>query len=103
MDLPFFTGYGVEIGLLIDVLAARGLFSIAQVDLGTKRHRQRDLVALGEAAQQILSVVAVRQGLSAGPLSMVQFHLDEGLIVPTDVVVETQERPPMVTILERGA
>ena len=32
-SVPFFTGYGVEIGLLIDILEAAGLSAIGQVDL----------------------------------------------------------------------
>jgi glucosyl-3-phosphoglycerate synthase len=35
--LPFFTGYAVETGLLIDLLETYGLWSIAQVDLEGRR------------------------------------------------------------------
>ena len=36
--VPFFTGYAVEIGLLIDILETAGLGALAQVDLGTRTH-----------------------------------------------------------------
>src|SRR5690606_1461242 len=42
-QLPFVRGYGVDIGLLIDVAEAVGVDGIVQVDLGTRAHRNRDL------------------------------------------------------------
>ena len=41
--LPFLTGYGVEIGVLIDVLGAVGLPAMAQVDLGSRQNRHQPL------------------------------------------------------------
>src|ERR1700741_73352 len=37
--VPFFTGYGVEIGMMIDVFAEVGLDGMAQVYLGTRQNR----------------------------------------------------------------
>src|SRR5581483_8049977 len=45
--LPFVTGYGVELGLLLDVLEVGGLDSIAQVDLGRRVHSHQSTEALG--------------------------------------------------------
>ena len=42
-SVPFFTGYGVEIGLLIDILDAAGLSAIGQVDLERRIHRNQPL------------------------------------------------------------
>ncbi len=53
-------GYAVEIGLLIDVWARFGREAIAQVDLGTKIHRKRDLSSLGVAAHEIARVLLAR-------------------------------------------
>src|SRR5690606_35040384 len=39
--LPFFTGYAVEIGLLIDILEQAGLSAIGQVDLERRIHRNQ--------------------------------------------------------------
>jgi glucosyl-3-phosphoglycerate synthase len=47
-------GYGVEIGLLIDVAARLGVRSIAQVDLGTRVHRNRTLDELRPQAAEVL-------------------------------------------------
>lgn len=51
--LPFPTGYGVEIGLLIDAFEAVGLHGMAQVDLGERRHRHHDDQRLGRMAAEI--------------------------------------------------
>jgi hypothetical protein len=52
-SLPFAAGYGVEIGLLLDTHATRGLYAIAQVNLGVRKHRNRSLLQLGVMARQI--------------------------------------------------
>ena len=37
--IPFLTGYGVELGIMVDVLRAVGLPAMAQVDLGARQNR----------------------------------------------------------------
>ena len=54
--VPFVEGWGVELGLLIDVVARFGRDAVAQVDLGTREHRNRPVDAL---AAQSLSIIAV--------------------------------------------
>ncbi len=55
--LPFFSGYGVEIGLLIDMLDNFGLRSIAQVDLQERIHQNQDLGALSKMSFAIIQAV----------------------------------------------
>jgi nucleotide-binding universal stress UspA family protein len=55
--LPFFSGYGVEIGLLIDMLERSGLISIAQVDLQERVHHNQPLEALGKMSFAIIQAV----------------------------------------------
>ncbi len=62
--LPFVQGYGVEIGLLIDVLAAAGPDRMMQVDLGVRRHRHRRLEELAVQATEIMHVLLDRAGIS---------------------------------------
>ncbi|MBT0770414.1 glucosyl-3-phosphoglycerate synthase [Kineosporia sp. J2-2] len=73
--LPFAGGYGVEIALLMDTLRLAGLDAVGQVDLGVRKHRNRDLADLGVMASEILAVVLDRAGVDAGPLpvDLVQF------------------------------
>lgn len=59
----FEVDYGVEMGLLIDVAALAGASSIAQMDLGTRVHRNRDLAALGQQAEQVLRAILSRSGV----------------------------------------
>ena len=63
--LPFFTGYAVEIGLLIDILTHAGLTAMAQVDLGERRHRNQPTSALGRMAYEITEAVLARAGARA--------------------------------------
>jgi nucleotide-binding universal stress UspA family protein len=53
-SLPFFTGYAVEIGLLIDILEQAGLPAIGQVDLERRIHRNQPLPNLSQMAFVIL-------------------------------------------------
>lgn len=57
---PFFTGYGVETGLLIDLLERHGLGALAQVDLQQRIHRNQELVPLSKMAFAITQVVVQR-------------------------------------------
>jgi glucosyl-3-phosphoglycerate synthase len=52
--VPFVSGYGVEVGLLIDLLELVGLDALAQVDLGQRRHRHQDNEGLGRMSAQIM-------------------------------------------------
>ena len=59
-SLPFFTGYGVEIGLLIDILEMAGLQAIGQVDLERRVHRNQPLENLSRMSFTILQA-AIRK------------------------------------------
>lgn len=63
--LPFATGYGVEIAMLIDVWREHGLNAIAQVDLDEHRNPHQPLSALSPMAATVLATIArrlVREG-----------------------------------------
>jgi glucosyl-3-phosphoglycerate synthase len=73
--LPFVTGYGVEIAMLIDVWRTVGLKGIAQVDLDERRNRHQRLSALTPMAVEVLATIARRlesegrlQGTDEGPV-----------------------------------
>jgi len=63
-SVPFFTGYGVEIGMLIDVLDQVGLDGMAQVDLGTRQNRHQPLSSLAKMSSVVLRTVAAREDLA---------------------------------------
>jgi glucosyl-3-phosphoglycerate synthase len=58
--LPFVTGYGVEIAMLIDVWEELGGEGVAQVDLDVHRNRHQSLQALTPMAQTVLATIARR-------------------------------------------
>ena len=58
--LPFFTGYAVETGLLIDILEAEGLMAMGQVDLERRIHRNQPLLNLSQMSFVILQA-AIRK------------------------------------------
>ena len=53
-QLPFSTGYGVELGLLVDAWDLTGLGGLAQVDLGERHHRHHDDGAVARMAASVL-------------------------------------------------
>jgi glucosyl-3-phosphoglycerate synthase len=106
-ELPMFTGYAVEAGILIDLVGENGLDALAQADLGSRVHRNRDVAALGrmsaEIAQAILSAAEDRGRLkTADPLPETYVQFDQRGVAPQPVVssVRLERRPPMRSVLE---
>ena len=58
--LPFATGYGVEIVMLLDVLEEVGLDGMAQVDLDTHINSHQPLLELTAMAYSVLRALALR-------------------------------------------
>ncbi len=95
-QLPFATGYGVDIGLLIDAYALAGLDAIAQVDLDVRQNAHQPLRDLGPMAYAVLRAVAVRlerEGRLQGPLPAT--FTPAGDDAPSATVAEPVERPPL--------
>ena len=63
--LPYLAGWGVDIGLLLDAARIAGPSAIRQVDLGTRRHRNRPLAELAVPAATVLLAVLDRAGIPA--------------------------------------
>ncbi len=59
-QMPFSSGYGVEIGLVIDIFEKFGLSSIAQVDLQERVHHNQPLESLGKMSFAIIQTVVRR-------------------------------------------
>jgi len=58
--LPVFSGYGVEIGLLMDIYFSQGLSRVAQVDMGQRWHRNRTVAELSKMSFALLKVMISR-------------------------------------------
>jgi glucosyl-3-phosphoglycerate synthase len=85
--LPFATGYGVEVAMLIDAWRAVGLDAIAQVDLEEHHNRHQPLSALAPMALTVLATIAER----------VQ---REGRLLADDAIAAHAplERPPLASV-----
>jgi glucosyl-3-phosphoglycerate synthase len=105
--LPFVSGYGVDIGLLIDVAEDVGLAGMAQVDLGSRQHRNSSDAALGRMGAQVYLALLARLQRHGRALvtvepsmTMTQFVRDEGRFVAEVSDVGVSERPPMLDVAE---
>jgi glucosyl-3-phosphoglycerate synthase len=97
--VPFASGYGVEIGLLLDAHAAVGLAGIAQVNLGVRRHRNQGLAALGLMARQVLGTTLARCGVAVSAEELTRFVEVAGEWLPDTAEVTVTDRPPMRELL----
>ncbi len=95
--VPFVEGYGVEIGLLIDLVAAYGLDAMAQVDLDVREHRNRPLEELGPQAMAVLVTGLRRAGVPVDKRLAELTRFDDCREIER-VGVEIRERPPMLTV-----
>ena len=59
--------YGVEIALLIDIAREFGVHSLAQVDLGVRRHRNRPLEELRPMSMDVLRAALKRYSVHLPP------------------------------------
>ncbi|MEV4011696.1 glucosyl-3-phosphoglycerate synthase [Nonomuraea angiospora] len=102
-QVPFVTEYGVEFGLLVDLLQLVGLDAMAQVDLGSRTHTHQSMGALGRMAGQIMLTAWSRLERQGRVLAaqrpahtMLQFGIDGADLV--DVAVA--ERPPLASLVQ---
>lgn len=97
--LPFVTGYGVDIALLLDAYRAVGLDRLAQVDLEVRQNAHQPLRELGPMAHAVTHAVACRlkrEGRLSGPLP--DSFLALGGATPRAVGSPPVERPPRRTL-----
>jgi glycosyltransferase involved in cell wall biosynthesis/nucleotide-binding universal stress UspA family protein len=101
----FFSGYGVETGLLIDIFERYGLGAIAQVDLLERIHHNQELEALGKMSFAIIQTV-LRKLETRYERSIIEDvnktmklirRGNGGYFLDVELVAEL-ERPPMNTI-----
>jgi glucosyl-3-phosphoglycerate synthase len=106
--IPFVSGYGVEVAMLIDLLDLVGLDALAQVDLGERLHRHQGTEALGRMSAQIMVTVwsrLYRRGLVGTPTppstELTQFRRGGTGDLPrlnreiTVTDIDVDERPPL--------
>jgi glucosyl-3-phosphoglycerate synthase len=107
-QVPFFTGYAVEMGLIIDVAERFGTDAIAQVDLEERVHRNRPIGELSRMAFAVLQAALRRLGEdprleAAATAGMYQFTREDEDYRMATTPIEVRERPPAATVAGYGA
>ncbi|NJN80029.1 MAG: glucosyl-3-phosphoglycerate synthase [Anaerolineales bacterium] len=105
--IPFFSGYGVETGLLIDIFETYGLNGIAQVDLLERIHHNQPLEALSKMSFAIIQAVFSKLENRIGQAALEEVnksmklirHDSTGYYLDVEEIAE-RERPPMIEIPE---
>ncbi|HET7028369.1 MAG TPA: glucosyl-3-phosphoglycerate synthase [Candidatus Limnocylindrales bacterium] len=105
--IPFFTGYAVEIGHLIDVAERVGIEGLGQVDLERRIHRNQELEGLSRMSFVILQAVMKR--LEERRKARLFAEMGSTMKLPRSgrgrlslevIELADQERPPMIRIPE---
>jgi glucosyl-3-phosphoglycerate synthase len=105
--MPFFTGYAVEIGHLIDAAERVGLEGLGQVDLERRVHRNQELEGLSRMSFVILQAVMKR--IEERRKARLFAELGSTMKLPRSghgrlglevIELADQERPPMIRIPE---
>jgi nucleotide-binding universal stress UspA family protein len=106
-SIPFFTGYAVEIGHLIDAADRVGIEGLGQVDLERRIHRNQELEGLSRMSFVILQAVMKR--LEERRKARLFAELGSTMKLPRSgkgrlalevIELADQERPPMIRIPE---
>ena len=106
-QFSFFSGYGVEIGLLIDTLDKLGLNAIAQVDLQERIHHNQPLEALSKMSfaiiQAVMRKLEARYGQSIlenvnQTMKLIRYEQDSFMLEIEEIA--ERDRPPMIELPE---
>jgi glucosyl-3-phosphoglycerate synthase len=105
-SVPFLSGYAPDIGLLIWIAEEYGLEKIAQVDLGTRVHRNQDIRALGRMSHQVMQGMfhafnefGRLKLLDELPTTLTQFEAEGGALSSEDFELRVVELPRMTSLL----
>ncbi len=95
-QIPFVEGWGVEIGLLVDVVNRFGTQALAQVNLGVREHRNRSLSDLAPTSMAILQIALRRAGIDTESRGHELVRYLGGAV--ERVPIEVRERPPIIEV-----
>ncbi len=106
-SVPFFTGYGVETGLLVDIWKEYGLSQMAQSDLDKRVHHNQSLGALGKMSFAIMQAIyalleedgKLQLTTNLNKTFRTVKHFDHEYSFHSSHV-EILKRPPMITVPE---
>jgi glucosyl-3-phosphoglycerate synthase len=98
IHLPFSAGYGLEIGLILNIYRSLGISSFAQVDMDIRCHRNRSVADLGKMAFAILHVLL--KELQKDNKAVFPQDLNTSMITPRggrweEMTIDQAELPPI--------
>ena len=97
--IPFATGWGVEIGMIVDMSEKFGIASVGQVDLGLRLHRHHRLETLAIQAAEVAATLLSRlPGAPAFADASPMLHRKVGDPVELNLMV----RPPVSSLSRFG-
>lgn len=108
--MPFYVGYGVETGLLLNLLDRYSISGIAQVDLRQRIHHNQSLSALSRMAFAIIQVFMDHLGDRHNvdllhqvnrTMKIIRYEMDAYTL--EEHPISDQRRPPIVTLPEYRA
>ncbi len=109
-SVPFFTGYGVETGLVLDIYQRYGLMSLAQTDLEVRVHDNQPIGSLSKMAFGIMQAVFMRLEdngkleLKTTPSTVYNaINPSAGGYEVSQTEITVVERPPMIEFSEYRA
>lgn len=106
-SIPFYTGYAVELGLLVEIWRRKGLNAMAQVDLEERVHHNQPTTALAKMSFGILQSLfqmleedgIIRSVVPCNPtLRAIDFR--EGRYAFSEHTIKVVKRPPLNTVTE---
>lgn len=105
-QVPFFCGYGVDVGLLIDFYNRFGLPALGQVDLDERIHRTEPLSVIAPKAYAVTQAIIKRLEQSrhlrlldpGASIKLMQYEPER--LSLRSIGVEERERPPMLSLPE---
>jgi glucosyl-3-phosphoglycerate synthase len=94
MSIPYSTGYGVEIAMLVEVWKRIGIGRMAQVGLDSKRNSHQPLASLGRMSREVVEALVAQTADAPDP--------SLGSVRPApEWAPQLELRPPMRTLIEQ--
>jgi glucosyl-3-phosphoglycerate synthase len=101
-QVPFATGYALEIGMLVDVLRLAGIEAMAQADIGERQHRHQSDEALGRMSAEVLAAALDRHAGGAHGDALRQFRREGEGFATVNSEVRVGFLPPVASLVTAG-
>jgi glucosyl-3-phosphoglycerate synthase len=101
-QLPFATGYALEIAMLVDVLRLAGIEAMGQADIGERQHRHQSDEALGRMSAEVLAAALDRHAGGPHADGFRQFRREGAGFASATSDVQVGFLPPVASLVTTG-